>query len=136
MKVALRWLDLAVYLVFAVAAFLLGPRIAPWYVGLCLAVVCVPPWFVARWQLGEAFSVKADARQLVTWGMYSKLRHPVYVFGGIAWLGALLALLGWGAVAIGLIVMAVEFRRAQREERVLAEAFGAEYELYRSRTWF
>jgi protein-S-isoprenylcysteine O-methyltransferase Ste14 len=30
----------------------------------------------------------------------------------------------------------VEFGRARREDRVLAEAFGAEYEAYKSRTWF
>lgn len=43
---------------------------------------------------------------------------------------------GWSAVIIWLIVVVVEFGRARREDRVLAEAFGAEYEAYKSRTWF
>jgi protein-S-isoprenylcysteine O-methyltransferase Ste14 len=135
-KKALRWLDIVVYVVFLAFAVLAGPRVAPWYVGLCLAVGSVPLWFLARWQLGEAFSVRAGAHKLVTRGLYSKLRHPVYVFGGLAWLGALLALLGWGALAIGAVLAIIELGRARREERVLTEEFGSEYMEYRSRTWF
>lgn len=50
--------------------------------------------------------------------------------------GALLALLGWSATVIGLIVAPVEVVRARREERVLAEAFGEEYLAYQSTSWF
>lgn len=136
MERVLRWADIAVYLVFLAFAAISGPRETSWYVGLCLAAVCVPFWFLARWQLGKAFSVRAAASQLVTWGMYSKIRHPVYVFGGVAWTGALLALLGWSAVTIGLGIALVEVARARREERTLTEAFGAEYVAYRNTTWF
>jgi len=45
-------------------------------------------------------------------------------------------LLGWPALIIWLVVAVIEFGRARREERVLAEAFGPEYVAYRSRTWF
>ncbi len=72
----------------------------------------------------------------MTWGIYSKIRHPVYVFGGVAWSGALLALLGWSAVFIGVGVALIEVARARREERVLVGTFGSEYLAYRSRTWF
>ena len=33
-------------------------------------------------------------------------------------------------------VITVQVIRARREERVLTEAFGAEYEAYRNSTWF
>jgi protein-S-isoprenylcysteine O-methyltransferase Ste14 len=131
-----RWMDIAVYLAFLLFAALTGPHNGTWYLGLGLAAVTVPFWFAARWQLGASFSVSAQARKLVTTGLYSKLRHPVYVFGSVAWLGALMTLLGWRAVIIWLIVVAVELLRVRREERVLAETFGAEYEEYRSTTWF
>ena len=136
MKTVLRWLDIAVYLIFLAFAALTGPHVTPWYVGLCLAAVSAPLWFLARWQLGRSFSLRPEARQLVTWGLYSRIRHPVYVFGSVAWFGAILALVGWSALIIWLIVAVVEFGRARREDRVLAEAFGAEYAEYRSRTWF
>lgn len=136
MKTVLRWLDIVVYLVFVIFAALAGPRVTTWYVGLVLAAAAAPWWFVARWQLGPAFSIGPKARQLVTRGLYAKLRHPVYVFGSLAWLGALLTLLGWPAAIIWLVVVVIEVGRARREERVLAEAFGPEYEAYRRRTWF
>jgi protein-S-isoprenylcysteine O-methyltransferase Ste14 len=34
------------------------------------------------------------------------------------------------------VVVVIEVGRAWREERVLAEVFGPEYQPYRSRTWF
>jgi protein-S-isoprenylcysteine O-methyltransferase Ste14 len=105
-------------------------------VGLCISFAAIPWWFAARCQLGASFSVAARANQLVTMSMYSKFRHPVYVFGGLAWFGALLVLLGWQAWIIGLLVAAIEIVRARREERVLAAAFGNEYEQYRRNTWF
>ena len=135
MKAVFRWLDIVVYLVFLAVATALGARGATWYAGLGLAAVTVPFWFAARWQLGASFSATAQARKLVTRGLYSKFRHPVYVFGSVAWLGALMVLLGWRAVIIWLIVAAIELVRARREERVLAEAFGTEYEEYRKNTW-
>ena len=136
MKTVLRWLDLAVYLVFLAFAAWFGPHVTAWYVGIVLAAVSVPWWFAARWQLGRSFSVSAQARGLVTGGLYSKLRHPVYVFGSVAWGAALMLLQGWSAIVIWLGIVAVEAVRARREELVLAEAFGEEYEEYRRRTWF
>jgi len=135
-KKALRWLDIVVYLVFVALVVRFGPSITLRTVGLGLAAGFAPWWFLARWQLGEAFSAKPEARRLVTRGLYSRLRHPVYVFGSLAWLGALLALLGWSALIIWLAVVVIEVRRARREERILTEAFGPEYTAYRSRTWF
>jgi hypothetical protein len=82
--------------------------------------VFTPPWFLARKELGDAFSARPDARKLVTSGIYSKIRHPVYVFGTPAWVGALLPMLGWQAFVVGLIIVAVEIVRARREERLMA----------------
>ena len=99
-------------------------------------MICAILWFVARRQLGVAFSVRPEARQLVTTGLYAKLRHPIYVFGTTANLLVLLALQGSPALVIWAILIPVQIIRARREERVLAEAFGAEYEAYRNSTWF
>jgi len=93
-------------------------------------------WFIARAQLGEAFSVRPEARRLVTTGLYSKLRHPIYVFGTSAFLLVLLALQGWQALILWAILVLVQIVRARREEHTLAEAFGADYEEYRRTTLF
>jgi protein-S-isoprenylcysteine O-methyltransferase Ste14 len=135
----LQWIDIVsylIYLAFFGLAIVVGPHITLSYTALCLSLVCAVLWFIARWQLGEAFSVTAQARQLVTQGLYSKIRHPIYVFGTLAFLLIILALQGWPALFIWAIVILIQVTRVRREERVLAEKFGAEYTAYRSKTWF
>jgi protein-S-isoprenylcysteine O-methyltransferase Ste14 len=135
----LGWIDVAsylVYLAFLALVVLDGPRDTIWYVGLCLSAACAVLWFLARLQLGDAFSVTAEARRLVTRGLYSKLRHPIYLFGTLAFLFAVLALLGWRALITWLVVVPIQTLRAKREDRILAEAFGAGYTAYHSKTWF
>ena len=135
----LRWIDIVVYLIYlaffglAIAA---GLHNTLWFVALCLSAGCAVLWFVARWQLGEAFSVAPEARQLVTRGLYSRIRHPIYLFGTLAFLFLVLALQGWFALIIWAVVILIQVRRLRREERLLAEKFGEEYTAYRSRTWF
>jgi protein-S-isoprenylcysteine O-methyltransferase Ste14 len=124
------------YLVLLALAVVADLRDTIWFVPLALSVVCAILWFLARRQLGAAFSVRPEAQLLVATGLYAKLRHPIYVFGTMAFLLVLLALQGWPALAIWAILIPVQVIRARREEHVLAEAFGAEYEAYRSSTWF
>ena len=135
----LNWIDIIVYLgylAFFGLAIVAGQHSALSYVALCLSLACATLWFVARWQLGNAFSVAPQARQLVTRGLYSKIQHPIYMFGTLAFLFVVLALLGWPGLIIWGIVIPIQIIRARREERILAETFGAEYTAYRSKTWF
>ena len=132
----LLWGDVAFYMVVLAAAIAMAPRTGYWFAGLGLAALAFPLWIVARKQLGASFSFGADARRLVTTGLYARIRHPVYLFGTVAAWSAFLALqvwpLFWAMIALGGITLV----RAWREDRVLREAFGAEYEDYRRRTWF
>lgn len=122
-----------VLLALAVAADLADPV---WFLALGLSVLCAVLWVVARLQLGTAFSVRPEARHLVTTGLYARLRHPIYVYGTLAFLLVLLALTGWSALAVWAILIPVQVLRARREEAVLADAFGADYDSYRRATWF
>jgi protein-S-isoprenylcysteine O-methyltransferase Ste14 len=131
-----RWLDLAVFLCGVAYVAVSAPHGSSWYVGLALVILFTPLWFIARLRLGASFSVAAQARGLVTTGLYSKVRHPVYVFGTVAVVGMLIAWLGWKAVSIAAIIVPIQILRAVREERVLATAYGDEYEAYRRTTWF
>ena len=124
------------YLALLAVAAVAATRNPLWFVPLALSVVCAVLWFVARWQLGAAFSVQAEAHHLVVTGLYAKIRHPIYVFGTGAFLLVLLALQGWQGLAIWAILIPVQLIRAAREDRVLAEAFGVEYATYRRSTWF
>jgi len=73
---------------------------------------------------------------LVTTGLFSKIRHPMYV-GFILWI------LGWSAyhgaiasLAVGLIgILNILYWRRLEEIRLLAQ-FGDTYRQYRQTTWF
>ena len=136
MKRALLWFDVVAALVLVALAVRYGPRTVWFYAGLGLTAAAMPFWILARLQLGRSFSVTAQARQLVTHGLYTKLRNPIYVFGGLAYFGALVALQVWWLVLAWLAMTPIQILRIKREEKVLAEAFGAEYEAWRARTWF
>ena len=129
------WVPLA-----AIAAIMFTTRHQPWdamrWAGFVLALAGFILLTVARMNLGDSFSVTPEARQLVTRGVYSRLRHPVYIFGflGIAGLILYLHLPIFLIVLLPLGVMQVF--RARAEERVLRQAFGPVYEEYRHKTWF
>jgi protein-S-isoprenylcysteine O-methyltransferase Ste14 len=130
-------LMLAFYAILAGLAAVADLREPVWFVALGLSAACTALWVVARLQLGEAFSVRPEARSLVTTGLYSRLRHPIYVFGTAAFILVLGALGGWAMLVLwAAILVPVQVVRARREERTLAAAFGADYAAYRAATWF
>jgi protein-S-isoprenylcysteine O-methyltransferase Ste14 len=112
----------------------------PWTVtqsvGLCLMVLGFVMWTVARFQLGASFTVTARAKQLVTNGLYSKIRNPIYVFGSCVMAGAILLFLRPIWLLVFLAVIPLQIWRAGKEAQVLEEKFGEEYRVYRARTWF
>ena len=135
-RTVLRWMDVVACVILVALAVRFGPRTPVWYSGLLLSAVSFPLWVVARRQLGTAFSARAEARHLVTRGLYARLRHPIYIFGSLAYFGALLALQVWPILLAWLALTPIEVVRARREDQVLSDAFGPEYSAYRSKTWF
>ena len=83
--------------------------------------------------LRRSFSIIPEARRLVTGGPYSLSRHPVYLGEVATALGVNLATAGWlSALAIAYFVVC-ELLRIRWEERILAQAFPAEYPEYARR---
>jgi protein-S-isoprenylcysteine O-methyltransferase Ste14 len=113
-----------------------GPWNVQRSVGTVLVVVGILFIAVARYQLGRSFSVKAEAHQLVTSGLYSKIRNPIYVFGMVMITGMILVLQrpeGWLVLVAAIVGQTI---RTRREARVLEAAFGDAYREYRRKTWF
>ena len=126
--VAVVWLALHVNLIDWTPVKLAGAGLA----GISIAMLVL-----ARLQLGASFSVKAKAKKLVTTGLYAKIRNPIYVFGALFLVGIAIVLENWVLLAILVAVLTpLQIIRARKEEAVLHQAFGEEYERYKAGTWF
>jgi protein-S-isoprenylcysteine O-methyltransferase Ste14 len=92
-------------------------------------------WMAARVELGESFSFLPQARKLVTTGIYARFRHPVYLFGMVAYFGLAIAWGHWIGYTYVALVGVLEWLRGRREDKVLEKVFGEEWRRYRARTW-
>ena len=137
MKLNIVTLVIVVVLMPFLVVHFWGP---PWtalrIAGVAVGVPCFLLLALARVQLGRAFSVQAKASTLVTSGLYSRIRNPIYVFGGLAIAGFMLwAQMPW-MLLIFVIIIPMQIWRSRVEARVLEEKFGAEYLEYKKKTWF
>jgi protein-S-isoprenylcysteine O-methyltransferase Ste14 len=125
----------AVLLLLGFILFRPGEWTAQRWIGLVIIVPATVLLFIARYQIGRSFSVTPQARELVTHGIYSKIRNPIYVFSGMLAAGVAIVLEPY-ALLLLIILVPVQILRARREAKVLEEKFGDEYRAYRQKTWF
>ena len=120
--------------------FVPGLKEQPWTLlriaGAILAVVGYSTFVTARLQLGKSFAVTPQAKELVTLGLYSRIRNPIYVFVDVMIFGLILALHLYWLFALFPLLVAMHAVRAHREARVLQEKFGQAYINYVDQTWF
>jgi protein-S-isoprenylcysteine O-methyltransferase Ste14 len=113
----------------------------PWFVRWAGAVVMVASlWLFWRSHvdLGQNWSVSLELRenhQLVSHGVYQRIRHPMYAsiwLWGLAQ-GLMLAnwFAGWSVIPV---FAAMYFIRMPREERLMCDEFGDAYRNYARRT--
>ncbi len=104
--------------------------------GMAILVLSFILFVISRIQLGSAFSVEAKASTLVTTGIYSRIRNPIYFFGALMFVGIIV----WSGrpvfFLIFLVILPLQVMRARNEARVLQEKFGDEYIAYKKKTWF
>ncbi len=113
-----------------------GPHNLTRWIGLGLGLTGLAGVILARYARGRSFSVAARATELVTSGIYSRVRNPIYVSGMVFLVGLLLM---WQEPYLGIVLVALipmQIIRARREARVLEARFGNAYREYRARTWF
>ena len=135
----LNYITLAIVAVFLpiFAGQFWGP---PWTIarvaGLAVAIPAFLLLVLARVQLGRAFSVRAKATTLVTTGIYSRIRNPIYVFGGLMLAGFILWVNRPWLLLLFVVLIPMQVYRIRKEERVLTEKFGVSYLDYKRQTWF
>ena len=88
--------------------------------------------------LGKNWSVTLEVReghQLVTQGVYAHVRHPMYASFLLWGITQALLIPNWIAGLAGLVaVMALYAVRQSREEAMMRDTFGADYDAYCART--
>ena len=132
------WLPLVVAL-FALGAIFRsspGPHGLMGWIGLVIALIGLAGVILARYTLGRSFSVVPKATALVTDGIYSRIRNPIYVSGIFFVAGAVLLMRRPALLAILLVLIPMQIIRARREAAVLEAEFGDAYREYRKGTWF
>lgn len=131
MKSLLYWIDITVFLIFFGIALWHWQRSSHYLIGIVLAGSGFCLWILARHQLGRSFAVTAEAKKLVTHGLYSRFRNPVYAILGL--------FIAWGRLAPTIVYLAayipMQIARAKKEAQVLEATFGDEYRRYRAQTW-
>ncbi len=104
--------------------------------GCVIAIASMGLLATARYQLGRSFSITPQARILVTHGIYSRIRNPIYVFSALMIAGLVLVLHRPMLWLIFVLLVPMQIARARKEARVLEKKFGEEYLNYRRNTWF
>lgn len=139
MKLNIATLVVAILVLLALFVLTQGMGL-PWtpmrIAGMALAIPSFLLLIVARLQLGRAFSVQARATTLVTTGLYSRIRNPIYLFGGLGIAGVFLFAGKLWLFLFFLPLIPMQIHRSRKEEQVLTEKFGADYLAYKSKTWF
>jgi protein-S-isoprenylcysteine O-methyltransferase Ste14 len=127
--------------VIAIGLTFLGIRYAhePWTPMRIAAVIIGLPslvlLIVARIELGGSFSVRPKAQALVTHGLYSRIRNPIYVFGAFTAAAIFLYVNKPVALSLLVVIIPLQIYRARQEGKILEAKFGEEYRQYRARTW-
>lgn len=104
---------------------------------LILMALTISLFFSASRAMGKNWSIVARTRedhQLVTWGPFAAIRHPIYT-GLFAFLLAMAVALGhWRGLILGVPLYWIgTWMRVRIEERMLRAQFGAAYDAYASR---
>jgi protein-S-isoprenylcysteine O-methyltransferase Ste14 len=108
----------------------------PRLIGLVVALIGLAGVILSRYTLGRSFSITPKATALVTSGIYSRIRNPIYISGMIFLIGVALIVERPKLLAVLLVLIPMQIIRARREAAVLEAKFGDAYREYRRRTWF
>lgn len=106
------------------------------FIAIIITSLGLTIWWAATITLKQAFSLIPKASELIQTGVYSKIRHPIYV--GLSITGVGLTILTRASVFILLTAAVIlsSIGRAKLEENKLVKKFGEKYLNYKKNTWF
>ena len=108
------------------------------YLGLGLYLAGNMLGFAAVKALGKQYSgyvTLQDDHQLIQSGIYGFIRHPIYLRMLMVGVSVPLIFRSWLWIPLLSFVIVFITYRIRKEEKLLAEEFGPQFEAYRRRTW-
>jgi len=110
-------------------SFLKGPKIQDTHwLPTAIQVIALMGWAVSLISLGRSFGIVPADRGLVQHGPYRYVRHPIYAFEALFFIGYFIAVPTWRSGIIIAVCWAFQLLRILREEHILEG-----YERYRQR---
>ncbi len=112
------------------------PDALRWF-GLALCLIALPLLVWMFRSLGNNITDTVQTRanaQLVVRGPYRWIRHPLYSFGILFFVGLILMAANWLILLFGAVALSLLLLRTPQEEAKLVEKFGDAYREYMART--
>jgi len=119
--------------VFHYSTFL--QEVIPKYVSIPVAgMVLVAGWLLARGGMKAVFGTDREKPVVIRTGVFGIVRHPIYTGALLFYLGAVCFTLSIASACFWLINLLFYILISRYEERILTEAFSAEYTSYKKKT--
>jgi len=107
--------------------------------GLILVITGLSFWWLGKITIGKNWDVcygKPKVKELVTHGIYSKFRHPIYYGAILVFIGLTILYKETIFTILSLTVTLVLLKRIHLENRYLIKKLGKRYLRYKDKTWF
>jgi len=93
-------------------------------------------WIIAKIEMGK-IEVSIYPKKLVTGGVYSKIRHPLYLGVKLTFIGfALFSKSTIGIILVLVLLIPIHIIRERKKEKELIKKFGKRYIEYKEKTLF
>jgi len=96
--------------------------------------VLLAGWILARNGMKAVFGTRREKPELISTGVFSIVRHPIYTGALLFYLGSILMTMSLASAALWVVIIAFYIYLCKYEERLLAEDFGNDYLEYKKRT--
>ena len=105
--------------------------------GVSLGVLSLALLVWAHRALGVYWTFKLEVRpkqRLVTWGPYSRIRHPMYTASLIFMFATGFVAVDWLILVVSALTLLIIYKRIDGEEQMMLDYFGNKYRQYMRRT--
>ena len=107
----------------------------PWFIRMGIgAVILISAFGLARSGLRIVFSEVRDTPEVIKNGVFSVIRHPIYLGAILLYLGMICITLSLASIALWVIIIIFYWFISWYEEKLLIQMFSDEYRDYQKKT--